>query len=151
MCFLESSGFEGVWFLVFWDKSTFITRFVLARAGSCMEKTNVGKTVELVNEFENVWKNLSGMERGVELETDELKTKFIAKAAMARRIGTICAVEALVFQRSDETGKLKECSRCYVADWGYYFNHLGVGQRIGMYCKTIDRWVSENASKHKAD
>ena len=85
------------------------------------------------------------IENGVELETDRLKTKFIAKAKMARRSGSKVAVKVLVFLRSDEAGKLKECSRCYTADWGYYFNHLGTdGQRIGMYCKALDQRIYSN-------
>jgi len=48
--------------------------------------------------------------------------------------------EVLVFLKNDGSERLKERSRCYMDDWGYYFNHLGQqGQRIGMHCKAVDR------------
>lgn len=110
-----------------------------------MEKENIGRMVELVNDFENVWKNLSGRENGVELVTDELKTRFITKAVTAKRSTSKAAVEVLVFLRIDSNGKLKECSRCYASDWRFYFNHLGTeGQRIGMYCTALDSWLKAN-------
>ena len=103
-----------------------------------MEKT---KTVWLNNKFEIIWESLSKVENGVELETGEYKTRFIAKAVMAKRNGKV-AVQALVFLKSCENGKLKECSRCYAPMIGCYFNHFGTdGQRIGLYLKSLDEWM----------
>jgi len=92
--------------------------------------------VELVNSFEDIWINLCG--KTLELKTSE-DTPFIARARLARRRGSSVSEEVLVFLRNDGNGKLKECSRCYSEDWGYYFNHLGKdGQRVGMYTKSVD-------------
>jgi hypothetical protein len=122
---------------VFWDTSTFITRFVPPCAGSLMEKNITGKRmVEIRNSFEHVWKSIC--EKNIELETDS-GTPFVARAVMAKRRGSSDLEEALVFLKNDVNGKLKECSRCYQFDWGRYFNSLGrEGQRIGMYCKVVD-------------
>jgi hypothetical protein len=110
-----------------------------------MEKAKVWKSVMLQNKFESVWKSLSEIENGVSLETGEYKTRFVAKAVMPKRNGK-SIVEALVFMKTNENGKLKECSRCYVEDWSFYFNHFGVeGQRIGMYCLAVDCWVTEQS------
>jgi hypothetical protein len=102
-----------------------------------MEKQEQKRTVELVNSFKAVWRNLSG--RDIELETENQRTPFVAKAKTAKRRGSSTTEEVLVFLRSGENGKLKECSRCYSKDWGFYFNHLGKdGQRIGMFCRAVD-------------
>jgi glycine cleavage system aminomethyltransferase T len=104
-----------------------------------MEKT---KTVWLGNKFEIVWESLNKLENGVELETGEFKTRFISKAAMAKRTAR-ATKKVLVFLKYTSDGKLRECSRCYEEDWGFYFNHLGKqGQRIGMYCLAVDCWVT---------
>jgi hypothetical protein len=100
-----------------------------------MEKNIAERRVELARTFSEVWESLCG--KSVDLRTDS-GTPFIAKARMARRRGS-SLTEVLVFQRANENGELIECSRCYSEDWGYYFNHLGKqGQRVGMYCKTVD-------------
>ena len=104
-----------------------------------MEKQEQKRTVELVNSFMAVWRNLSG--RDVELKTENQRTPFIVKARMARRRGSLSAEEVLVFLRKDGS-KLIECSRCYAANWEFYFNNLGVGQRIGMFTRAVDAWVS---------
>ena len=90
--------------------------------------------VELTRTFNEVWANLSG--KSLELKTSE-DTPFVAKARIAKRRGSSVSEEVLVFLRKDGS-KLVECSRCYAANWGFYFNDLGVGQRIGMFCKAID-------------
>lgn len=101
-----------------------------------MEKHNTQRRmVELTRNFKKVWKNIYG--KSVELQTD-VGTPFVAKAKFAKRRGS-SARQVLVFLRNTGTGKLRECSRCYSEDWGYYFNHLGKeGQRIGMYCMAVD-------------
>jgi hypothetical protein len=110
------------------------------------------KMVELENYFEGVWASLWRIGKDVALETDELKTPFVVRARMAKRIGSDESEEVLVFLRSDASGRLKECSRCYCGDWGFYFNHLGTdGQRIGMYCKAIDCWVTQNSFESEFD
>jgi hypothetical protein len=110
------------------------------------------KMVELENYFVGVWASLWRIGKDVVLETEELKTPFVVRARMAERAGSDEFEEVLVFLRSDVSGKMKECSRCYAGDWGFYFNHLGEdGQRIGMYCKVIDCWVSENAFRYEID
>ena len=102
------------------------------------------RTLELENSFETVWNNLCG--KAVELETEELRTPFVVKAKMAKRIGSSFLEEVLVFLKNDGSNKLKECSRCYSDDWGNYFNQLGrEGQRIGMYCKAVDFLGSSRA------
>ena len=107
-----------------------------------MEKV---KSVWLSNNFAVVWESLSKIVRGVDLETGEYKTKFTAKAGVAKRTGR-AAMPVLVFLKSYSNGKLKECSRCYAEDWGFYFNHLGTdGQRIGMYCTVLDQWINSNS------
>ena len=94
------------------------------------------RKVELANSFKDVWVNMCG--KIVELKTSE-DTPFITKALMAKRRGSPNLEEVLAFLRNNGSGKLKECSRCYADDWGFYFNHLGrEGQRIGMYCKALD-------------
>jgi hypothetical protein len=104
------------------------------------------KMVELENHFDGVWASLMRIGKDVALETEELKTPFVVRAKMAKRAGSTKSEEVLVFLRSDSTGRLKECSRCYSDDWSFYFNHLGTdGQRIGMYCKVIDCWVTQKA------
>ena len=105
-----------------------------------MEKSITQKrTVELTRTFDEVWQSLCG--RTVELKTSE-DTPFKAKAKLARRRGSSVKEEVLVFLKNDENGKVKECSRCYSEDWGYYFNHLGrQGQRVGMYTKSVDQLV----------
>jgi hypothetical protein len=96
--------------------------------------------VELTRTFDEVWESLCS--KSVELKTDA-GTPFVARAKMARRKGSLTTEEVLVFLRNTGTGKLKECSRCYMGDWGYYFNHLGKdGQRVGMYTKAVDFSVS---------
>ena len=93
------------------------------------------RMVELSRTFNEVWKNLCG--KSVKRKTDA-GTPFVAAARMARRRGS-SVTEVLVFQRTNENGELIECSRCYSENWGQYFNDLGKeGQRIGMYCKTVD-------------
>ena len=112
------------------------------------------KMVELENYFERVWAGLWKNGKDVVLETDELKTPFVVRARMAERLnsGSKIFEEVLIFLKSEPTGKLKECSRCYAEDWGFYFNHFGTeGQRIGMYCKAIDCWVSENVLRYEID
>jgi hypothetical protein len=108
-----------------------------------MEKNSAQRRlVELTRSFNEAWDNLCG--KSVELETDA-GTPFVAKARMAKKRGSSVSEEVLVFLRSGENGKLKECSRCYSEDWGYYFNHLGnYGQRIGMFCKALDNWFLQN-------
>jgi hypothetical protein len=94
------------------------------------------RMVELKRTFNEVWESLCG--KSVELKTDA-GTPFVARAKIARRRGSSTNVKALLFLRNAGNGKLNESSRCYVKDWGYYFNHLGKnGQRIGMFCRTID-------------
>jgi hypothetical protein len=106
-----------------------------------MEKNNTDKRmVELRNSFENVWESICG--KSVELETEDLRTPFVVKARMAKRRGSLDLEKVLVFARYDNLGGLKECSRCYACNWGFYLNDLGVGQRIGMYTKTVDLWAS---------
>jgi hypothetical protein len=102
-----------------------------------MEKRNTQRRmVELTKSFDKVWQSLCG--KTMELRTSE-DTPFIAKARLARRSGSLAKEEVLVFLRNDGNGKLIESSRCYVEDWGFYFNHLGKdGQRIGMFCKAAD-------------
>ena len=102
-----------------------------------MEKNNIQRRkVELTKSFNDVWETLCG--KSVELET-EVRTSFVVKARMAKRLGFSNLEKVLLFLKNDGDGNLKECSRCYVDDWGYYFNHLGrEGQRIGMYCKALD-------------
>jgi hypothetical protein len=106
-----------------------------------MEKNMTQKRmVELTRTFDEVWESLCG--KSIELETD-LGTPFVARAKMARRRGSISPEEVLVFLRNAGNGRLKECSRCYLEDWGYYFNHLGKeGQRVGMYTKSVDFFAS---------
>jgi len=55
--------------------------------------------------------------------------------------GLSAVAEVLAFLKDDDSnGKFKECSICYSDNWDHYFNHLGrKGQRIGMYCKAVDR------------
>ena len=101
-----------------------------------MEKNNAKRKVELTKSFNVVWENLCG--ETMELKTSE-DTPFVAKARLARRRGSLVKEEVLVFLKNYGNGVLKECSRCYSEDWGYYFNHLGKdGQRVGMYTKSVD-------------
>ena len=93
------------------------------------------RRVELARTFNEVWKCL--YEKSVQLETDA-GTPFVARAKMAKRRGSLTTEEVLVFLRNAGNEKLKECSRCYADNWGYYFNNLGQGQRIGMYTKSVD-------------
>jgi hypothetical protein len=133
------SIFEGVLYLVICDKDTFITRFVPAPGQvNMMEKNTTQKrTIELTRSFNEVWQSLCG--KSVELKTD-IGTEFVAKAKFAKR-GSL-TTDVLIFLKNVGNGTLKECSRCYSGDWGYYFNHLGKqGQRIGMYARTVDRLV----------
>jgi hypothetical protein len=106
-----------------------------------MEKNNPQRRrVELAKSFDEAWDNICN--KNIELETDA-GTPFVVKAKLARKRGSSTTEEVLVFLRNDENGKLKECSRCYSEDWGYYFNHLGNdGQRIGMFCRAVDLLVS---------
>jgi hypothetical protein len=105
-----------------------------------MEKTNIQRRVELTKSFNEVWESLCG--KTLELKTSE-DTPFTAKAKLARRRGSCVKEEVLVFLRNYGNGMLKECSRCYSEDWGYYYNHLGKnGQRVGMYTKAVDFLVS---------
>jgi hypothetical protein len=98
------------------------------------------RMVELTKSFDEVWESLCG--KSVELETD-VGTPFVARAKMAKRRGSLTLEEVLVFLRKDGS-KLVECSRCYDANWGFYFNNLGVGQRIGMFCSALDNWLLQN-------
>jgi hypothetical protein len=101
------------------------------------ESSKHERTVELANSFETVWNSISG--KAIEFETEELRTPFVVKAKMAKRRGSPIVQRVLIFLKNDGSCRLKECSRCYIDDWGYYFNHLGrEGQRIGMYCKALD-------------
>jgi hypothetical protein len=95
------------------------------------------RTVWLENSFETVWNSISG--KAIEFETEELRTPFVVKAKMAKRRGSPIVQRVLIFLKNDGSCRLKECSRCYIDDWGYYFNHLGKdGQRVGMYLKAVD-------------
>ncbi len=108
------------------------------------------RKVNLNNSFEGVWTSLFRIGKDVELITEGFGTAFVVRACMAKRSDV--ESEVLLFLRRDETGKVKECSRCYAKDWGFYFNHLGSeGQRIGMYCKAIDDWVTRNALRNEFD
>ena len=117
---------------------------------SCMEKiTRNEKIVELENYFEGVWASLWRIGRDVELQTNS-KKDFIVRASKSKRKGV--TQEVIVFLRKDVNGEMKECSRCYATDWGFYYNHLGIlGQRIGMYVKTVDRWVAKLIDKTAFD
>ena len=111
-----------------------------------MEKTRIERVVELENDFQNVWNNLWKVGTGVDYETEEGKKSFVARAKHARRVGCSEVEEVLVFFKRTRDGELKECSRCYAADWGFYFNSFGVeGQRIGMYTKVVDCWVTHQS------
>lgn len=116
--------------------NTFITsRFPSPGQVTRMEKSNTQRrAIELARTFDEVWRNLCG--KSVELETDA-GTLFVARAKMAKRRGSATLEEVLLFLREDGS-KLIECSRCYAANWGFYFNNLGVGQRIGMFCRAVD-------------
>jgi hypothetical protein len=107
------------------------------------------KIVELEFCFEGVWASLWRIGKDIELQTNS-KTSFIVRASKSKRKGI--TQEVIVFLRKDVNGEMKECSRCYAADWGFYFNHLGAeGQRIGMYSKAIDCWVSKNSIRNEVD
>ncbi|MBN1357297.1 hypothetical protein JW988_00855 [Candidatus Bathyarchaeota archaeon] len=103
-----------------------------------MEKSNTKRrVVELTRTFNEVWESLCGKTADLKTSAD---TPFTVRAKMARKKGSFTAEKVLAFMKNVGSGKLKECSRCYSEDWGYYFNHLGVqGQRIGMYLKALDR------------
>jgi len=104
------------------------------------------KMVDLENYFEGVWASLWRIGKDVALETDELKTPFVVRASMAKRVGCKTREEVIVFLRLTQDERLNECSRCYADCWGHYFNCFGKeGQRIEMYCKAIDYWVTQNA------
>jgi hypothetical protein len=138
MCTFRS--FEGLLCLVVSYKTAFITGFIhaFARVSLVKKTANGERMVELRNSFEDIWKSACG--KNVESETEKLRTPFIVKALMAKRIGSSGPEEVLVFLKNDGSERLKKCSRCYMDDWGYYFNHLGQqGQRIGMHCKAVDR------------
>jgi hypothetical protein len=110
------------------------------------------KSVELENYFEGVWASLWRIGKGVALTTEGSRAPFIVRAKLAKRDCFAELEEVLVFFRTNSLGELKECSRCYVSDWGCYFNHLGSeGQRIGMYCKAIDCWVTRQALESEVD
>ncbi|MGD6933337.1 MAG: hypothetical protein ACQCN5_03935 [Candidatus Bathyarchaeia archaeon] len=109
------------------------------------------KSVELENYFEGVWASLWRVGKEVCLKTEYSKKGFLVKAKLAKRNGCVEAEEVLVFYRINGFGVKVECSRCYAADWGLYFNHLGNGQRIGMYCKSIDCWVTRQALESEVD
>jgi hypothetical protein len=117
-----------------------------------MERIVCGeRMVELENLFEEVWNRLSMVE-SVELETLRRKTSFVARASMATRFGSGEPEKVLLFLKDDGDGRLKECSRCYAYCWWNYMNCLGrEGQRIGMYCRAIDCWVSEKALEYEID
>jgi hypothetical protein len=105
-----------------------------------VKKNNTPRRIELAKTFDEVWESLCG--ETVELKTSE-DTPFVARAKMAKRRGSSTLEEVLVFLRKDG-GKLIECSRCYAANWGFYFNNLGVGQRIGMICSAFAKWLLQN-------
>ncbi|MCW3999899.1 MAG: hypothetical protein NWE93_06645 [Candidatus Bathyarchaeota archaeon] len=111
-----------------------------------MEKTRIERVVELENDFQTVWTILWKVGTGVDLETEEGKKSFVARAKHARRVGCSEDVAVLVFFKRKSDGEVKECSRCYSTDWGLYFNSFGVaGQRIGMYTKVVDCWVTQKS------
>ena len=133
-----SSVFE-VLYLVFWEISMFNKGLVpaLARVNLVEKVIKHERTVELENSFETVWNSISG--KAIELVTEHERTPFVVKAKMAKRRGSSIVQRVLVFLKNDGSCRLKECSRCYMEDWGYYFNHLGKdGQRVGMYTKAVD-------------
>jgi hypothetical protein len=110
------------------------------------------RKVSLENSFKDVFASLFRMKNDTALITEAFATPFIVRATMAKQAGTTEAQEVLVFFRFSESGRLVECSRCYATDWGFYFNHLGTeGQRIGMYCRAVDSWVSQNALRNEFD
>ena len=110
------------------------------------------KSVELDNYFEGVWASLWRIGQDVALAAEGSKTPFTVRAKLATRACSVESEEVLVFFRINSVGELKECSRCYASDWGYYFNHLGSeGQRIGMYCKAVDCWVTMQALESEVD
>jgi hypothetical protein len=107
------------------------------------------KIVELENYFIGIWASLWRIGKDVELQTNS-KTDFVVRASKSKRKGV--TQEVIVFLRKDVNGEMKECSRCYSNDWGFYFNHLGViGQRIGMYAKAVDCWVTEKTLENEKD
>ena len=100
-----------------------------------MEKARTEKVVDLENDFQKVWNSLWKVGRGVDLET-EAKKSFVARAKHARRIGSVEDEAVLVFFKRLNDGELKECSRCYSADWGLYFNSFGVERPENWYVYT---------------
>jgi len=106
-----------------------------------MEKNNTQRrAIELARTFDEVWASLLG--KSIKLKTDA-GTVFVARAKMAKRGGSSTLEEVLLFLREDGS-KLIECSRCYAANWGFYFNNLGVGQRIGMFSAALDKCFLQN-------
>lgn len=102
-----------------------------------------GGFVDLDNSFNDLWKALS--EAGdLHLKTEKKKTHFIARASTCTSEDSNERKKAIVFlRRVHERGRLEEAATCLECCWGFYYTCDR--QRIGMYCKVLDKWASSHA------
>jgi hypothetical protein len=99
-----------------------------------------GGFVSLQNDFDPVWMLLSKA-GGIHLRTEKKKTDFVIKASMIAPEGHHERRRAIVFlRRVHERGRVKRAAICFECCWGYYYTCRV--QRIGMYCKALDKWAS---------
>lgn len=104
-----------------------------------------GGFVDLENSFERVWKLLSEAD-GVRLKTEKKKTHFVARASMGAPKDCNEPKKAIVFLRQRQKGgRWEKAAVCFECCWNCYYSCYP--QRIGMYCKTLDRWASSQVEE----
>lgn len=97
--------------------------------------------VSLHNEFEVVWEFLDKT-GGVRLKTEKKKTYFVARALTIPLEGRDGSKRAIAFVRlrAHKRGKLEKTAICLECCWRHCY--ACSFQRIGTYCKALDKWVS---------
>jgi hypothetical protein len=99
-----------------------------------------GGFVGLQNDFDPVWALLSKA-GDLHLKTQKKKTDFVIRASMIAPEGCDESKKAIVFlRRLHKEGKVEKAAVCFECCWGHYYTCRS--QRIGMYCKALDKWAS---------
>lgn len=94
----------------------------------------------LRSSFDSVWTLLS-QAGNLSLKTEKKKTNFVARTSVITLEGSDEGRRAILFlRRVHKGGRLERVAVCFECCWGFYYTCHS--QRVGMYCKALDRWAS---------
>jgi hypothetical protein len=95
------------------------------------------RTITLVSDFNKAWEFLRGKGE-LTLRTEKNRIPFIVKASVAKR-GKHEGERVILFLNEETRRASAYVFKCC---WGYHTNCYGEGTRIGMYCETLDNYIT---------